>query len=459
MEIGRPLLIDDDDCDVGEPTPVDDDSIRPNGIFPPAPGQAAPHTLAALIPVVRMTAQLRKSMKSRTIAASTLATYDEHFRTVMATFPEPFPINSQAHLDPRLLTAACALQTNRFILYRHNLSPACKAADRHDALERCVSVAKDTAHYVSRSMRSPSDPPSQGGYHSTSHMTAWGQRLRTMAPAFFCAHLWRCTLVLCFTGEYAAALTLVQASAAIGELRKNNISCGRNLAFFLDRLTERLRNGVSLQALETDEEMLAYVSGDLQGAPDGAWAWAGSETGSSTMQQLPMTNGSPPEAATVVADATQLTERELQSWGGWEHVQRVLTQLLHDRQERDQQQQRAQRQQQQQATAAAAVASQPTPPHQQQAPPSAPRTQTTPTYPPPPSPYGFVQSPISPQQQQQQQQSTHHFHNQQPSRSPQIATPGMQPLPPPPAPFSPNPSLGGNGNGGTSNRISIKDIM
>jgi len=296
----------------------------------PPHGHVTPNGLAAVIPVVRITAQLKKTLKSRTIAAATLNTYDEHFQSIMTSWLEPFPIHSQAYLDPRLLTAACSLQTTRFFLYRHNLSSACRRHDRRDALERCVVVATDTAHYVQRSMQ-PAPGSSGPGYYSPTHMASWAARFRTMSPAFFCAHLWRCTLILCFRMEYAAALTLVQASAAVGNLRKNNVACGRYLAFFLDKLIGRLRAGATKQALETDEEMLAYVSGDMQGCTDQAWAWTGSETGASLQEQANVNgyaaDGATPGPADSVLSGS-LTEREMHEWGGWEHIQRTLEQLL-----------------------------------------------------------------------------------------------------------------------------------
>lgn len=401
LEIGRPLQIDDDDCDVSEPTPVDDECIRPTGISLPTPGQFAPNGLVAVIPVVRMAAQMKKTLKARTIAASTLNTYDEHFRTIMASYPEPFPIASQAYLDPRLLTAACGLQTNRFFLYRHNLSAGCRKADRVDALDRCVDVAQATAHYVQRSMQSGGGSSSGAGYYSPTHMASWAARLRTMSPAFFCAHLWRCTLVLCLRMEYAAALTLVQASAAVGDLRKNNIALGRYLAFFLDKLIGRLRAGATKQSLEIDEEMLAYVGGDMQGSIEEAWAWTGSPTGA-TLQEQANVNGFVGEGTTSAAIdpalSGPLSDREMHEWGGWDHIQRTLEQLLQ-------------------------AQSGPPPPPPAQMSPFPPPAAASP-YPPPPS------QPQAPQQ-------------------------NLAPYPPPPghSSVSPAPSNGG------SSRISIRDIM
>ncbi|KAK5122640.1 hypothetical protein LTR85_003903 [Meristemomyces frigidus] len=410
LEIGRPLQIDDDDCDVGEPTPVDDDCIRPTGIVMPQPNQPAPNGLVAVIVVVRITAQMKKTLKSRTIAAATLATYDEHFRSIMASYPEPFPIHSQSYLDPRLLTAACGLQTTRFFLYRHNLSSACRRNDRRDALDRCVSVAKDTAHYVQRSMQHSSGS-SGSGYYSPTHMASWAARLRTMSPAFFCSHIFRCTLVACLRMEYGAALTLVQASAAVGDLRKNNIACGRYLAFFLDKLIGRLRGGATKESLEVDEEMLAYVSGDMQGSPEEAWAWTGSQT-SASLDQGSATNGYTPDRTPPVHGEQQtselLSEREMQEWGGWEHIQRTLEQLLQGQQSGPSQ-----------------------PPPAAQMSPYAPQPAS---YPPPPQHH----------QQQHHQQQQQHEHR------------SLAPHPPPrhQSSVSPVPS-----NGGGSSRISIRDIM
>lgn len=336
LESGRPLVIDDNDCDVPEPVPVDDECIRFAGITMPPPGQATPSGLMAVLPVTRTTAQLKKSLKSSTISAATLSTYDEHFKSIMASWPEPFPIHSQAPLDPRLLTAGCSLQAQRFFLYRHNLSSACRSSDRRDALARCVSVAQDTAHYVQRTLQHPPTSPNQG-YLSPAHMAQWAARIRTMTPAFFCAHLWRCQLVLCLRGDYGSALTLVHVSTAIGDLRKNNVGCGRFLSFFLDKLIGRLRSGVSQQALETDEEMLAYASGDMQACPDDAWVWSGSESGANLQPPPPMimTNGNSADRPILQAEqqsTSTLSEREMQDWGGWEHIQRLLTQLLQDQQ-------------------------------------------------------------------------------------------------------------------------------
>lgn len=400
MEVGRPLMIDDDDCEVREPTPVDDEYIHANGIAQPQPGVSPPSALLSVIPVVRIYGKLKKTLKYSTIGSATLATFENHFQSIMASYPDPFPIRSTAHLDPRLVTAACSLPTAKFFLYRHNLSPACSWADRREALERCVDVANDTVHYIRRSMH-PDVRPGGPGAYSPGHLHNWAARLRTMAPAFFCSHLWRCALVLCLRLEFASASIIAQASASIGDLRKNNIACGRNLAFFLDRLIGRLRSGATRESLEHDEEMLAYASGDLQASVEEAWAWTGSETGANLGQRS--NNLAPLERSNSTSEtqtSSALTEREMYEWGGWEHILRTLDQLH----------------QQQQGHV-------PPPPAQMYA-------QQPGTYPPPPHTPNLH---LAPQQQ-----------------------PPQQPLP---SPSSIGSNGNMNGNGAVSSRISIKDIM
>lgn len=412
-------MIDDDDCDVREPAPVNDESIQPHGIVQPPQGSAAPNGLIAVIPVVRHYAQLKKTLKSRTIAPGTLATWEEHFKAIMASYPDPFPIFSQAYLDPRFLFAACTLQSARLFLYRHNLSPACRAEDRRDAIDRCVQAAKDTAHYVQRSMQQPSSSPSSAsGYYSPVHMSNWAARLRTMAPAFFCNHLWRCALILCLRMEFASALTIVQASASIGDLRKNNIACGRNLSFFLERLIGRLRQGANQQNLDSDEEMLAYASGDLQGCGEESWVWNGSQTGAN-LTNLNKNGGDAANGFPTPAEAqspSTLSERETHEWGGWDHIQRTLTQLLHDQQ----------------------GSAPPNHAQQQQQPYSA----QGPTYPPPP------QTPNS------------HIAPQPPPPPPSSVQPGQHSVPAATMSTLTPPATAGASNGGnSSSRMSIKDIM
>lgn len=380
--MGRPSMITDEDCDIHAPTPIENEPEQQNGPVEPAQSTVESLVLSTVTPVLTMYAQIKRTLKSRNVAAGVLATYDGYFKNVMATFPEPFPIYSQAYFDSRFLFAACTLQSARFMLYRHNLSPACRPEERRDAIDRCASVGRDTAQYIQRSMQQ-----SMSSDHSPDQLADWAAQVRTTAPAFLCSHLWRCALILCLRMDYSTALTIVQASASIGDLRRNNIACGRNLAFFLDNLNGRIRAGATKASLETDEEMLAYASGDLQGCEDESWVWTGSRAG--VHAQPDLANGHETSTSGMHMQAT-LTERETYDWGGWNHIQRTLTQCLNDQHTLPQAQ------------------PQPYPP-------------ITPSYPPP------------------SHTPTQH-----------IAPPPLQVIQPSPSP---------TGNGATSSRISIKDIM
>ena len=373
LELGRPLQIDDDDCDIGWPIPVDDTYIQPQGITA-APGQGLTCGLSALIPIVRMIPQVKKTLKSPVVAPGTLDTYDDYLRALLHSLPDMFHLESSQPIDPAMLSLCLSTQSIRMFLYRHNLSTMCSREARRDAIDRCIAVGQDTARVITRSMLGPSSPnqqyqnPEIGDYVDTGHGSEWQRRLAAMFPSMSCTHLWRCTLFLSLRGHYSSALTLVRASAAVGELRKNNIACGRNLRFFLNRLTERLRSGcLAPEQLEDDEEMLAYVSGDMQGGVEGSWVWAGSETGmrlNSSMTPTAATHPPPPQSAPAapsqpvngdvnmagVGDEDKslrsvlLTEKESAEWGGWDKIAAILQGLLEDQQQRGQQQ--AQRQQQ-----------------------------------------------------------------------------------------------------------------
>ncbi|KAL1628291.1 hypothetical protein SLS54_001864 [Diplodia seriata] len=375
LEVGRPVLIDDEDCEVSWPAAVDDSYIQPHGISRPSPGQPMMITLHNTIPVMRFLGQLKKTLKARTIGAATLQTYEDYFRAIMSSFPETYQLAPESYVDPGVLTSVLVLPFARFHLSRHNLSSACHPAERIDALNRCLAVAQDTAKYISRSMLSPPafhDGAGEPGFRGDS----WQARILATAKHMLCTHLWRCTLVLCFRAEYVAALTCVRASAAIGSARKVNMACGRNLSFFLDRLTERIQSGTGSQTmLEVDEEMLAYVSGDLQGSTENSWVWVGSDTGIKLNAPTTTQGQNALNAAAVAKDPSQarkasggssengepmqednerypaprmnsmLTDKESREWGGWERIERQIATLLEEQRSRHHAQVHAQMQQ------------------------------------------------------------------------------------------------------------------
>lgn len=359
LEGGRPPLINDEDCQVGWPCPVDDEWIQPTIILKQPSNVPSHSSLGTVIPVVRFISQLKTTLKAREIAPQTIRTYDDYFSAVMSTFPETFQTQSSTYLEPHQLTVAFFLQTARFHLYRHNLSVICRLPQRVEAINRCLAVARDTAQYISRTLQTPAASPNS---HQDGHSPAassevdldvsktdkWQASVKSTALNISCMHLWRSILVLCFRGDFTSALTCIRVSSAIGELRNVNMACGRHIKFFLDKLLERWRSGRGGAAsLEKDEEMIAYLSGDLQGSTENSWVWTGSETGSklkvnddkathavqiyrplNAVGMGPKLNGEHP-VDRPNDPANNLLPKPL-DWGGWDTVERSIHELMEE---------------------------------------------------------------------------------------------------------------------------------
>ncbi|RAL16720.1 transcription factor domain-containing protein [Aspergillus homomorphus CBS 101889] len=321
LEMGKPVLINDQDCDVDLPCPIDEQYISEGGPVPESP-QKSP--LLASIHVVRSIGQLSRTLKSPTISSATLETFERHFNACLGTFPAQYSPRSEQYLDPRSLAPIVYLQNARLLLHRHNMSPYCSPEARSSALEFCVSTAQDTARLLSRCMRPPPTSPRHG--HSTTSGEDWRPLLASSAGAMLCVHLWRCVLLLLFRQEYAAALVCVQASAVIGDSRAVNAACGRYLAFFLNILMRRSETMMP----DRDEELIAYVSGDMQGTIESSWVWQGSETGSQLETMSPQISS----PASYTRPETETTEK----WKGWVWVEHTVH-FLGERQQQQQQQQ------------------------------------------------------------------------------------------------------------------------
>jgi hypothetical protein len=317
--------------------------MHPHGIIRPIPNQLTHLTIATVIPVIRFTAQLKKTLSDHVISQPTLTTYDEYFRSILNGFPEQYQLESQSYLEPLALNALIPFQLARFQLYRHNLNAYCSPHERTDAINRCHMVALDTVQYILRSMQTPPSSPDD----SSPTGKTWQDLLNASAQNLLCRHVWRCTLILCLRGEFTAALTCIRFSAAIGETRKLNIACGRYLSFFLDKLIERVQSGLaSQQEVEMDFEILAYASGDMQGELENGFVWAGaqfpvpaSSAGISPFSNLTSTaSTSQPFGDEGLPASALLTEREKTDWGGWERVERQVGILIDEHRSRGQRQ-------------------------------------------------------------------------------------------------------------------------
>ncbi|KAJ5614991.1 hypothetical protein N7537_000105 [Penicillium hordei] len=323
LEMGKPVLINDQDCDIDLPCPVDEHYITEGGNIPDSQ-QTTP--LLATIHVVRSIGQLTRTLRAATISPATLETFELHFNTCLATFPSQFHPKTDQDLDPRSLAPVIYLQNARLLLHRHNISPFCPDIVRASAMDYCVSTALDTANILARCMRNyPTNPGPQCTNDPRSHFAS-------SAGSLLCTHIWRCTLLLLFRGEYAGALACVQALSSIGDVRTVNAACGRYLAFFLRRLLVRIRPSEGhIPDLDRDEEMMAYVSGDMQGTTDGSWVWHGSETGSQ-LEGMGRSVSGP-------TSPHHRTEMEMDvEWEGWEWIEKTVQDLFTEQHQQQQQQ-------------------------------------------------------------------------------------------------------------------------
>ncbi|RMZ75415.1 hypothetical protein DV738_g5505, partial [Chaetothyriales sp. CBS 135597] len=257
-ELGKPMLINDDECDTEYPDILADersvfDTTNVGSDPPPSV------ILLANIHVARLLSPLAKLFRSLCITNDTLARFEGYLSDCMQLFPSILRLASGAPLDPRIISPLASFQNARLMLHRHNLSPSCSPEQRAQAIEQCSNIARDTAHIMSRCMTGPA------------------------------AH------------EDEERLILVQKFETTGPVD-----------------------------LDQDEEVVAYLSGDLQ-ATTNSWVWGNAETGTHLSRRQKhgrpkhgsqdSNHSSPAPTQTPVWDS-MLSDEEQQDWGGWDHLER-----------------------------------------------------------------------------------------------------------------------------------------
>lgn len=323
-QLGHPYLINDSDCDVRLPAAVDDHYIREDGMHVPNGAEPLTHSLLAIIHVVRSYTSVIKALDSPTLRQSHLNSFDAHFRKCLNTFPPACDPASTVALAPHFLPPLAYLLHIRFLLHRHNLSPAGNPESRMTAVESCKQIAMETASLIART-----NAPAEG------------------ATALLATHLFRCTLFLLLGAQYEKAITCIRALASIEGLRDVIAPCGRYLDFFVNVLASKraehathiARTTGSTQSRMTrddsnlymsiirDEELLAYASADLQAAPSRTWVWTVVERSDPTSVAAAGPATSTTGATFQTEARTGLTDAELREWGGWAHLESAVRSL------------------------------------------------------------------------------------------------------------------------------------
>jgi hypothetical protein len=92
----------------------------------------------------------------------------------------------------------------------------------------------------------------------------------------------------------------------------------------------------SLTSNINDEELMAYVSGDMQANTENGWVWQGSETGMALNQIAG--SGSPGSGQSLsssflpagTSTSMALSEKDRFDWGGWERLEYLVSLLMRE---------------------------------------------------------------------------------------------------------------------------------
>ena len=314
----------DDECETGLSSPTVTSETQGDDH-----GRRTASTQSPLVPTVhtiRVISKLLKLLKEPSISPPALQTFDVLFEDCLDLFPTHHQLNAFGPLDPHEIPGLIYLQNARLMLHRHNLGIKNKPSARLHATDECTKIAKQSTRLLARCM---SDASGAATIQSQPSPERWRSSLISAASAFLCTHIWRCSLFLCLRQDYEDALVCARASAGIGSARPVNVACGRYLEFFLQRLLPRLQDGMF--SIETDEEMLALVSGDLQGSAENSWIWKDMDGGSPANES---TRFSPINRTPITAH-----EEEYSSWSNWDGILDTLTRLLQAKRQQAQGQQ------------------------------------------------------------------------------------------------------------------------
>ncbi|KAI1635459.1 fungal-specific transcription factor domain-containing protein [Biscogniauxia mediterranea] len=316
LDLGRPFMIDDADCDTALPEPCDDHFLYPEGPVPPLNTNPLTHSLHVIINVVRTFSSLRKAFSSLVIERSHLTTFEGYFTSCQKSFAPACEPNSTLPVAPHMLMPLAYLLNARIHLHRHNLAPGCPPEARGQAIEQCMVIAVETSQLIARTSATLADS----------------------ATALLVTHIFRSALFLLFTGYYEFACTCIRALKSIDSRRDVAVPCGRFLSFFIRTLATKKQELAAMlsrptapsyppqsvpvdpravqDALIRDEELLIYVSSDMQAAPETAWVWIGAERDPPGL--------TPPVAAgrglAQPEKRTGLNVEERQDWGGWDSL-------------------------------------------------------------------------------------------------------------------------------------------
>ncbi|KAK7948631.1 fungal-specific transcription factor [Apiospora aurea] len=312
LDMGRPSLIHDADCDVTLPEAIDDHYLHAEGPVHPLNADSLTHSLHVILNVVRSMPAIAQARSSLPITPTRLSAFDTHFANCQRAFPAACDPENPLPIPPHMLMPMAYLLSARLLLHRHNLAPTCPPDIRSNAIAQCSYTAAETAKLIARTNASLADT----------------------ATALLTTHIFRSALFLVMTEQHELAGVCIRALKSIDIRRDVAVPCGRFLSLFLSAVAnkraevaaylprsvpgfgaQRPPPAAALQeALYRDEELLAYLSADLQGGVESAWVWVGAER--DTM----------PAAASASSgivrseNRTGLSAEDVRDWIGWDRL-------------------------------------------------------------------------------------------------------------------------------------------
>jgi len=325
--MGRPMLINDEDCDTEYPSLLEEEEGIADSFHP-----QKPTLLLATVHVARLLGPLTRLCRSLCITAEAIRKFEGHLANCMQVFPLQLRLEAGGPLDPLVIAPLIYFQNARILLYRHNMSPACSLEQRSAAIENCTIAAQGSAGVISRCFQIESEETEL--------------RLKVSATSFICTHIWRCMLFLAFKQSWRAFHVLLRYSTLVNDSKPVNTSCGRHLDSFLHKLVERWQYK-RVQSMEEDEELIVLLSGDLQGGTN-SWIWGNSETG--TLLSRRQKHSRTPQATQGTGERVEpfhrdmstdslMSDEGMQRWEGWHGIYQAAQWLEEVQRSQHQQQQ------------------------------------------------------------------------------------------------------------------------
>ena len=129
MELAKPIMVNDEDCDTEYPAALSDETGDLLGLPKARSGTTLARSafLLALTQVTRLYQPLLRTLRSLCISLDTLSEFDKHLADCMRLFPPNWHLTSVDLLEVYEIVPIIHFQNTRLIIFRNNLSTSCSS--------------------------------------------------------------------------------------------------------------------------------------------------------------------------------------------------------------------------------------------------------------------------------------------------------------------------------------------